>query len=86
MRCWRGASTYPLQVIATSRWLEKDDNKNLKGDALVKGRCTRRAGIPAQSGRHRAPKDLGRNTARIAAATGLFDPDLSWARVDVVND
>src|ERR1700730_19003547 len=36
MGCWRGSSTYPLQVIATSRWLEKDDNKNLKGDALVK--------------------------------------------------
>jgi Protein of unknown function (DUF3300) len=29
------ASTYPLQVIAASRWLEKDNNKNLKGDALA---------------------------------------------------
>jgi hypothetical protein len=30
------ASTYPLQVVAASRWLEKGDNKNLKGDALAK--------------------------------------------------
>jgi hypothetical protein len=30
-------------------------------------------------------KDLGPRTAAIAAATKLFDPDLSWARVDVVN-
>jgi hypothetical protein len=30
------ASTYPLQVIAASRWLEEDNNKNLKGDALAK--------------------------------------------------
>ena len=29
-------------------------------------------------------KYLG-NTARIAAATKLFDPDLTWVRVDVVN-
>ena len=28
-------------------------------------------------------KDLGPNTAKIAAATKLFDPDLSWMRVDV---
>ncbi len=31
-------------------------------------------------------KDLGPNTARIAAATTTFDPDLSWARVDMTND
>src|SRR3984893_15640810 len=30
------ASTYPLQVVAAARWLEKDNNKSLKGDALVK--------------------------------------------------
>jgi hypothetical protein len=30
-------------------------------------------------------KDLGPNTATTAAATKLFDPDLSWARVDVVD-
>jgi hypothetical protein len=30
------ASTYPLQVVAASRWLEKNDNKNLKGDVLAK--------------------------------------------------
>ena len=30
------ASTYPLQVIAASRWLDKDNNKDLKGDALAK--------------------------------------------------
>ena len=30
-------------------------------------------------------KDLGLRTGAIAAATKLFDPDLSWARVDVVN-
>jgi hypothetical protein len=30
-------------------------------------------------------KDLGPNTATVAAATKLFDPDLSWARVEVVN-
>jgi hypothetical protein len=30
------ASTYPLQVVAASRWLGNDDNKNLKGDALIK--------------------------------------------------
>jgi Protein of unknown function (DUF3300) len=30
------ASTYPLQVVAASRWLEKGDNKNLKEDALAK--------------------------------------------------
>jgi hypothetical protein len=30
-------------------------------------------------------KDLGPDTAAAAAMTKLFDPDLSWARVDVVN-
>src|SRR5271156_4708657 len=30
------ASTYPLQVIAASRWLQEDNNKDLKGDALAK--------------------------------------------------
>jgi hypothetical protein len=30
-------------------------------------------------------KDLGANTASTAAATKSFDPDLSWARVDVVH-
>ena len=30
-------------------------------------------------------KDLGPNTATIATATKLFDPDLSWTRVDVVD-
>jgi hypothetical protein len=30
------ASSYPLQVVAAARWLEKDNNKSLKGDALVK--------------------------------------------------
>lgn len=30
-------------------------------------------------------KDLGPNTAKTAAAAKLFDPDLSWARVDVVD-
>ena len=30
------ASTYPLQVVAAARWLEEDNNKSLKGDALVK--------------------------------------------------
>jgi hypothetical protein len=30
-------------------------------------------------------KDLGPNTAAVAAATKLFDPDLRWARVDIVN-
>jgi hypothetical protein len=29
--------------------------------------------------------DLGPRTAAITAATKLFDPDLSWARVDVVG-
>ena len=27
------ASTYPLQVVAASRWLEEDNNKKLKGTA-----------------------------------------------------
>ena len=30
-------------------------------------------------------KDLGPNTATVAAATMRFDPDLTWARVEVVN-
>lgn len=30
-------------------------------------------------------KDLGPDTAAVAAETKLFDPDLSWARVDIVN-
>ena len=30
-------------------------------------------------------KDLGPNTAAVVAATKLFDPDLTWARVDVEN-
>jgi hypothetical protein len=30
-------------------------------------------------------KELGPNTATTAAPTKLFDPDLSWARVDVVD-
>jgi hypothetical protein len=29
------ASTYPLQVVAASRWLKEDDNESLKGDALA---------------------------------------------------
>ena len=29
------ASTYPLQAVAAFRWLEKDNNKELKGDALA---------------------------------------------------
>jgi hypothetical protein len=29
------ASTYPLQVVAASRWLEEDNNKKLKGDRLI---------------------------------------------------
>jgi hypothetical protein len=27
------ASTFPLNVVAASRWLQADDNKNLKNDA-----------------------------------------------------
>jgi hypothetical protein len=30
-------------------------------------------------------KDLGPDTATVAARTKLFDPDLSWARIDIVN-
>jgi hypothetical protein len=30
-------------------------------------------------------KDLGPNTSTSAAATKLFDPDLTWARIDIVN-
>jgi hypothetical protein len=30
-------------------------------------------------------KDLGPHTPAIAAATKLFDPDLSWARVDIID-
>ena len=30
-------------------------------------------------------KDLGPNTATVAAATKRFDSDLTWARVEVVN-
>jgi len=29
------ASTFPLQVVAAARWLAKDENKKLKGDALL---------------------------------------------------
>ena len=29
------ASTFPLQVVGAARWLDKDENKRLKGDALV---------------------------------------------------
>lgn len=31
-------------------------------------------------------KDLGRDTARIAAEMTVFDPDLTWTRIDVTND
>ena len=31
-------------------------------------------------------KDLGPNTAHVAAAVKPFDPDLSWARVEETND
>jgi hypothetical protein len=31
-------------------------------------------------------KDLGPETARTAAAMTTFDPDLSWARIDMTND
>ena len=31
-------------------------------------------------------KDLGSDTARIAAKMTTFDPDLTWSRVDVTND
>jgi hypothetical protein len=30
-------------------------------------------------------KDLGSATASVAETIKLFDPDISWARVDVVN-
>jgi len=30
------ASTFPLQVVRAARWLDRDENKRLKGDALVK--------------------------------------------------
>jgi hypothetical protein len=30
-------------------------------------------------------KDLGPQTAAIAAATKLFDPDLSWEKIEVVD-
>jgi hypothetical protein len=30
-------------------------------------------------------RDLGPDTAAVAARTKLFDPDLSWARIDIVN-
>ena len=30
-------------------------------------------------------RDLGRRTATVASTMTRFDPDLSWARVDVVN-
>src|ERR1700734_1526833 len=30
------AATYPLQIVEAARWLETDDNKDLKGDALAK--------------------------------------------------
>ncbi len=30
------AATYPLQIVEAARWLESDDKKNLKGDALAK--------------------------------------------------
>jgi len=31
-------------------------------------------------------KGLGPSTAKIWASTKLFNPDLSWARVDIVNE
>ena len=31
-------------------------------------------------------KDLGRDTARIATEMTVFDPDLTWTRIDVTND
>jgi hypothetical protein len=30
------ASTFPVQIVAAARWLEKAENKTLKGDALMK--------------------------------------------------
>jgi Protein of unknown function (DUF3300) len=30
------AATYPVQIVEAARWLEKDNNKDLKGDALTK--------------------------------------------------
>ena len=30
------AATYPLQIVEATRWLERDKNKDLKGDALAK--------------------------------------------------
>ncbi len=30
------AATYPLQIVEAVRWLESDNNKDLKGDALAK--------------------------------------------------
>jgi hypothetical protein len=30
------ATTYPLQVVAASRWLEQDTNRDLRGDSLAK--------------------------------------------------
>ena len=30
------ASTYPLQVVAASRWLEEGNNKKMKGDGLIR--------------------------------------------------
>jgi len=31
-------------------------------------------------------KDLGPETARIAEAMTMFDPDLSWSQVEVTNE
>jgi hypothetical protein len=31
-------------------------------------------------------KDLGPDTARIAAGMTTFDPDLSWAHIALIND
>ena len=31
-------------------------------------------------------KDLGPETARIAAGMSTFDPDLTWSRVAMTND
>jgi hypothetical protein len=47
------------------------------------------AGPPCSANLHdaeRGTKDLGSDTARIAAAMTTFDPDLTWAHITLTNE
>ena len=76
-RGWRGQELRPLGP----------HDRRLRIDRLAGGvRVERHHDVHRRPGWRCVPKDLGPETARIAAAMTTFDPDLTWSRVAMTND